>query len=97
MVGLRCELRVDMREFLACFLAIEHPSDLRSAGIAAVLPVRDFRLQFRPLGNPPVKALRPKHCDLNLYHVEPAGVFGNEVKLDLAQHPPCLGGSKVVV
>ena len=40
----------------------------------------------------PVEALAAQHADFDLDHVEPAGVLGDVVELQPAQHPSRFGG-----
>ena len=41
-----------------------------------------------------IQALAAEHADLDLDHVEPAGMLGGVVELQTLQNPPSLGGRK---
>jgi len=79
-------LRFEVASFGAGFLGCEHPFDSGPGGIALSFPGCD--LGYEPLlgGNAPVEALTAQHTDLDLDHVQPAGVLGNIVELQSAQH-----------
>ena len=59
----------------------EHPPNSGSGSISLFRPVRRFPPQGLLIGDSTVKALPAEHADLDLDHVEPAGVLGREVEL----------------
>ena len=67
-------------------------SSLRRCSHAAI-----SRDKCRLVRDPTIEALRNHHADLDLDHVEPAGVFRREVKLEPTENPSCLGGIEGVV
>ena len=48
-------------------------------------------------GDAPIQALAAQHTDFDFDHVQPAGVLGDIMELEPAQHPPCFTRGKGVV
>jgi hypothetical protein len=78
------QARVGATHFGAGFLGCEHPFDAGSRGIALPFPGGDFGCEALVDGDAPVQALAAQHANLDLDHVEPAGVLGNVVELQSA-------------
>src|SRR5262249_42151393 len=53
----------------------EHPFDASPDGVALSLPGGDLGHDTVALANAPVEALPAQHADLDLDHIEPAGVL----------------------
>jgi hypothetical protein len=75
----------------------EHPFDPCPGGVALPLPGCDFRFKLLPCCDASIKALAAQHADLDLDHVEPAGVLGHIVEFQPAQHPSGFAGRKGLV
>jgi len=48
-------------------------------------------------GDAPIEALAAQRTDFDFDHVQPAGVLGDIMELEPAQHPPCFTRGKGVV
>ena len=68
-----------------CIPTCERPVDAAAGGVAAPLPGGHFARQDRRLGGTAGQALTLQHADLDLGHVQPAGVRGSVMELDSAQ------------
>src|SRR5262249_33650678 len=64
----------------------EHPIDASALGIAPALPSGDLGDHPRVACDAPIEALADQDADLDLDHVQPAGVLGDVVELQTAQH-----------
>ena len=60
--------------------ARKHPFDAGPGGIALSFLGSDLGYEALLGGNPPVEALTAQHTDLDLDHVQPAGVLGNRAR-----------------
>ena len=69
---------------------IELPADGGMLGVAGSLPSSDLTGEGLSVRNPSLETLVNQDRQFNFNHVEPRGVFGREVKLQLVQDPPCL-------
>ena len=73
-------------------LAGEVPLDGGAIGVAAFLPGVDLTGDGAQVRHPSIHALTREHADLNLGHVQPAGMLRGVVKLDPAQQARRRGG-----
>ena len=78
----RANRRVRSPELASGHLDGEEPFDAGFVGVPASLPVGDLGDQGTHVRDAPVKALLYHHPDLDLDHVEPAGVLRRVVELD---------------
>ena len=62
-----------------------------------ILPGLDLRDEPPPFANPAVQALAAQHADLDLHHVEPAGVLGGVVEFDALQNAMRFGRRERIV
>ena len=69
-----------MAHFGSGFLACEHPIDFGAALVSLLLPGGDLAFELFPAFDPPVQTLAAEHADLDLHHVQPAGVLGGVVE-----------------
>ena len=60
-------------------------------------PGVDFAAEPAWIVDPAVQALTAKYTDLDLDHVEPAGMLWGVVELQAAQNPPGFGGCECLV
>src|ERR1039457_3137437 len=88
---------VGAAHFGAGFLSCEHPFDASARGIALSFPGSDLGYEFLLGGDAPVEALTAQHADLDLDHVQPAGMLWDIVELQSAQHPAGLARGKGLV
>ena len=90
-------LGISATHFGASPFGREHPVDPSAGSIARPLPGGD--LVFQPLAiiDAPTQALALENPDLDLGHVQPAGVLGGEVELQPPQEAMRLRGSKGLV
>ena len=80
-----------------CILPREGPCDAAAFSVAALLPSGDFGGQQRAGRQAAGEALAVKDADLDLCHVEPAGVFRGAVEDDAAQQVPrCVDAQHVL-
>ena len=79
------------------FFGCKHPFDSRASIVALAFPGGDLGDEFVTLFDPSVQTLAAQNTDLDLDHVEPAGVLGREVELQASQHASglCRGESLV--
>lgn len=63
----------------------EAPIDGTPDGVAAFLPGADLATDRSQVRHASIQALSGEDADLNLGHVQPAGMLGRVVKLDTAQ------------
>src|SRR3712207_5016511 len=75
----------------------EHPPHPSARRVACTLPGGDLALEPFTLADAPVQALAARHPDLDLGHVEPAGMLGGEVELQPAQDALRLRGGEGLV
>jgi len=68
-----------------CILSSEVPFDRSIAFVSIVLPGIDLAFKQVPILNSAVQALAAENGDLDLGHVEPAGMLGRVVKLHSAK------------
>ena len=68
-----------------------------ASGVAAALPGGDLAFELQLAIDAAVEALAAQDADLDLDHVEPAGVLWGEVELDAAQDPSRLRGRQGLV
>ena len=80
--------------FGAGFVGCEHPFDACASGVALLFPCGDFADEALWVVDSTVQALAAQDADLDLDHVEPAGVLGGVVELQAAQNAPGFGGRK---
>src|ERR1700676_2935368 len=71
------------------FLPREAPLDGTPGGVAAFLPGADLATDRSQVRHSSIQALSREDADLDLGHVQPAGVRGRVVKLDTAQQALC--------
>jgi len=64
---------------------------------ASRFPGADLRYEMLVAGDAPIEALAAQHTDFDFDHVQPAGVLGDIMELEPAQHPPCFTRGKGVV
>src|SRR5215471_7343278 len=64
----------------ASTLGREHPVDAGADSIALTLPSTDLGDEAVRVWEAPIQALAAQHADLDLDHIEPAGVFGGVVE-----------------
>src|SRR5450759_3136809 len=76
---------------------LETPFDASARGIALSFPGSDLGYVFLLGGDAPVEALTAQHADLDLDHVQPAGMLWDIVELQSAQHPARLARGKGLV
>jgi hypothetical protein len=62
--------------FGAGFVGREHPFDAGAGGISLTLPSGDFTAEPFCVVDSAIEALAAQHADLDLDHIEPAGVLG---------------------
>src|SRR6266404_455261 len=67
----------------------EAPLDGTPGSVAAFLPGTDLATDRSQVRHASIQALSREDADLDLGHVQPAGVRGRVVKLDTAQQAPC--------
>ena len=58
------------------------------------LPGGDFGLEALLAVDAPIQALTAQHANLDLDHVQPAGVLGDIVELQAVQQAPASAGGK---
>src|SRR5215217_2518234 len=75
----------------------EHPPHPSARRVACTFPGGDLALELLTLADAPVQALAAQHPDLDLGHVEPAGMPGGEVELQPAQDALRLRGGEGLV
>src|SRR3546814_220438 len=63
----------------------EHPLDASAGSVALSLPGSDLAFELRAIVDATVQALASQDTDLDLGHVEPAGVLRREVELQPAE------------
>src|SRR5712691_1672370 len=68
-----------------CVLTGERPIDAASFGVALALPRVDLASRGLSIHQPPPEALTLQDADLDLRHVQPAGMLGRVVKLHAPQ------------
>src|SRR4029079_19771739 len=90
-------LGIDPAQLRASTIDREHPLDASLLGIAATLPCGDLFDERRLVWDPTIETLVDHHADLDLDHVEPAGVLGGEVELEAVEDPACFRGFKRLV
>ena len=61
------------------------------------LPCGDFADEAVGVVDSAIQALATEHTDLNLNHVEPAGMLGGVVELQAAQNSPGFGGRECLI
>ena len=59
--------------------------------------MQDLRYEMLVAGDAPIEALVAQHTDFDFDHVQPAGVLGDIMELEPAQHPPCFTRGKGVL
>ena len=67
--------------FGARFLGCEHPLNSGARSIALALPRSNFGYEVLLALDTPIQALAAQHANLDLDHVQPAGVLGDIVEL----------------
>jgi hypothetical protein len=67
----------------------EHPVDAGAFGVLSPLPCSGLGDETGVAVYAAVEALAGEDADLDLDHVQPAGVLGDVVELQPAQHPSC--------
>src|ERR671926_273802 len=77
-----------MLEFGASILSGKSPIDRSFAGIASILPCGNFSFELLFGTNATVEALSAEGTQLNLSHIEPAGMFGGVVEFQLFNDAP---------
>ena len=60
-------------------------------------PCRYFAEEALWIVDSAIRALAAEHADLDLDHVEPAGMLGGVVEFQTLQNPPSLGGRKGLI
>src|SRR5437764_8942245 len=88
---------VSAAHFGASLVGCEHPIDPSAAGIALSFPGVDFFDEQFWVVDSAVQALAAQNADLDLNHVEPAGVLGGVVEFEALQNAPGFGGRKGLV
>ena len=83
---------ISAAHFVAGLVGCEHPFDARAGSVALLLPCGDFGGEPIRVVDSTVQALAAQDADLDLDHVEPAGVLGSVVELQAAQDAPGFGG-----
>src|SRR5580704_10364245 len=83
--------------FGAGFFGCEHPFDACAGGVPLFLPCGDFADEAVGVVDSAIQALATEHTDLNLNHVEPAGMLGGVVELQAAQNSPGFGGRECLI
>src|SRR6202165_2817098 len=68
-----------------CVLTGERPIDAASFGVALALPRVDLASRGSSVHQPPSEALTLQDADLDLRHVQPAGMLGRVMKLHASQ------------
>ena len=76
-----------MAHFGAGFFGCEHPVDASAGGVALLFPGGGLGDETGVAFDAAVEALAGEDADLDLDHVEPAGMLGDVVELEPAQHP----------
>jgi hypothetical protein len=92
-----CGFGVGAAHFGAGFFGCEHPFDASAFSIAALLPGRGFGGEPGVAVDASIEALAGQDADLDLHHVEPAGVLGDVVELQTAQDASCFVGREGLV
>src|SRR5215207_7403325 len=82
---------VSATHLAAGFVGCEHPLDASAGRVSLPLPCADLAIEFLWMVDSTVEALAAQHPDLDLDHVEPAGVLGGVVELEAAQDAPGFG------
>lgn len=77
--------------FGADFVGCEHRFDTSAGGVALSFPDGDIADEMLWVVDSAVQALAAQDDDLDLDHVEPAGVLGCVVELQAAQNAPGFG------
>ena len=62
-----------------------------------LLPSRDFADEVFGVVNSAIQALAAEYADLDLDHVEPAGMLGGVVELQALQNSPGFGGRECFI
>src|SRR3954447_10006923 len=83
--------RVSAGHFGASALGCEHPGDAGAGGVALLFPGGNFGDEAVARADAAVEALAAQHADLDLNHVEPAGMLWGVVELQAAQYAVRLG------
>src|SRR5260370_34087288 len=82
---------VGAAHFGAGFFGCEHPFDAGAGGVSLLLPCGDFADEARGVVESASQTLAAEHPDLDLSHVEPAGLLGAVKELQAPQNWPGLG------
>jgi Hsp70 protein len=68
-----------------------------AGGVSLSCPCGDFADEALGIVDSAVQTLAAEHADLDLDHVEPAGVLGSVVELQAAQNSPGFGGRECLI
>src|SRR5215207_10782681 len=88
---------VSATHLAAGFVGCEHPLDASAGRVSLPLPCADLAIEFLWMVDSTIEALAAQHPDLDLDHVEPAGVLGGVVELQAAQDAPGFGGREGLI
>jgi len=80
-------LGIGAAHFGSCLVGCEHPLDASAGRIALLLPCGGLGDEARVAVDAPVETLAARTPISISTHVEPAGMFGDVVELQSAQHP----------
>jgi hypothetical protein len=88
---------IGVAHFGSCLVGCEHPCDACACGISLSFPGEDFGFEALARPDPAVEALAAKHADVDLDHVQAAGMLGEIVELQPLQHAACFASRKSLV